>query len=172
MHTLIVGARGVGKSTLIGRVLDELNVSLCGFQTKKEDSLADPVNGSPVYIYEVGQPRVHTDANRLGYCKNRHPQMGKDVFDGYARKLRTLPVDKDMVLMDEIGFMETCSPDFCNAVLHVLDGVTPVIAAVKDKDFPFLEAVRTHENCRCFHITPENRDELFEEVLAFVRQQL
>ena len=50
MHALIVGERGIGKSTLIRRVLKELNRPLFGFETKKEDALADEVKGSPVYI--------------------------------------------------------------------------------------------------------------------------
>ena len=40
MHALIIGAPGVGKSTLIRRVLAELNRPVFGFLTKKEDALA------------------------------------------------------------------------------------------------------------------------------------
>jgi len=68
--------------------------------------------------------------------------------------------------------MESESEAFCGAVMHLLDGDAPVIAAVKDKDFPFLEAVRSHPNCKCFYIDEENRNELFPEVLAFVKEQL
>ena len=39
MHALIVGDRGVGKSTLIRRVLAELNRPLFGYETKKEEQL-------------------------------------------------------------------------------------------------------------------------------------
>ena len=53
MHTLIVGERRVGKSTLIGRVLNALDRPVYGFETKKEDSLADELRGSPVYIYDA-----------------------------------------------------------------------------------------------------------------------
>ena len=38
MHALIVGDRGVGKSTLIQRVLAELNRPLFGYETKKRNS--------------------------------------------------------------------------------------------------------------------------------------
>ena len=172
MHTLIVGARGVGKSTLIRRVLEELNVSLCGFETKKEKNMEHPIYGDPVFIYEVGVPKQQTEENRIGYCKDRHPLMGKEIFDRYAKKLKNLPSDKDMILLDEIGFMESCSPEFCEAILALLDGDRPIIAAVKNKEFPFLEAVRSHPNCRCFVINSENRDELVEQVLEFTRQQL
>ncbi len=172
MHTLIVGERHIGKSTLIRRVLNELNVSVCGFETKKEEHLEDPVYGSPIYIYEPGQPHYQTEENLIGYCKQQCPKPNKEVFEQFAGKFNDFPDGKDMILMDEIGFLETCSGNFCRGILSVLDGDTPVIAAVKDKDTPFLDSVRSHKNCRCFYITKENRDELAEEVLAFVRQQL
>ena len=50
MHALIVGDRGVGKSTLIRRVLQELNRQVFGFETKKEEALEDSLRGCPIYI--------------------------------------------------------------------------------------------------------------------------
>lgn len=172
MHALIVGARGVGKSTLIRRVLKELNKPLFGFETKKEDALADEVNGSPVYIYAAGEEHLQTDGNLVGHCKNKHAAAMKASFDRYAPKLMVPVPDGHIVEMDEIGFMESKSEAFCSAVMTLLDGDVPVIAAVKDKDIPFLEAVRTHPNARCFYITPENRDILYDEVLEFMKAQL
>ena len=47
-----------------------------------------------------------------------------------------------------------------------------MIAAVKNRDIPFLNQIREHSKARCFSITPENRDALYEEVLLFMKQQL
>lgn len=172
MHALIVGARRVGKSTLIGRVLQELNRPLFGFETKKEDALADEINGSPIYIYEAGKEHLRTEENLVGYCLNRHSAPLIDGFDRYAAKLRAPVPEGCIVKMDEIGFMESKSEAFCKAVMTLLDGSTPVLAAVKDKDVPFLEVVRAHPNARCFYITPENRDTLCFEVLEFMKAQI
>ncbi|MBE6032057.1 MAG: hypothetical protein E7224_02530 [Clostridiales bacterium] len=172
MHTLIVGPRHVGKSTLIRRVLEEIGRPVFGFETKKEDSLATEEKGSPVYIYDAGKERVQTAENLVGHCKNKCFGTMKETFDRYAPKLMGPVPEGHIVLLDEIGFMESESEAFCGAVMHLLDGDAPVIAAVKDKDFPFLEAVRSHPNCKCFYIDEENRNELFPEVLAFVKEQL
>lgn len=172
MHILIVGARGVGKSTLIRRVLKELNVSVCGFETKKEDHLEDPEYGSPVYIYEADKPHEQHPENLVGYCKNKHPLVYKETFDRYAQTLREVPETPEVILMDEIGFMESLSEEFQSAILSHLEGDRLVIAAVKHKDTPFLQQVRSHPNCRCFTITPENRDALKEEVCAYAQTQL
>ena len=167
MHTLIVGAPGVGKSTLIRRVLQTLDRPVFGFETKKEDAFADAVNGSPVYIYDAGGPYVQRAENLVGYCKARHTHPIREGFDRYAPKLRRPVPDDTIIQLDEIGTMESSSTEFCSAILALLDGDIPVIAAVKEKDTPFLNAVRQHKNCRCFYITEENRDALYEDVMAF-----
>lgn len=172
MHTLIVGSRGVGKSTLIRRVLAELSCPVFGFETKKEDALADEEKGSPVYIYEAGTEHIQTSENLVGYCKDKRPSVMKVAFDRYAPKLCADIPDGYIVLMDEIGFMESASEDFCNAVLKLLDGNVPVIAAVKNKETEFLNTVRTHPKASCFYITEDNRDVLFEEVLSFIKKQI
>ena len=162
MHALIVGGRGVGKSTLIRRVLRELNCPVSGFETKKEAQLEDPLLGCPIYIYEAGKPH-HRAVDAAAVTA---------AFDRYAPKLLMPMPEAAVVELDEIGFLEAGSEAFCQAVLGLLDGDRPVLAAVKDRDIPFLNAIRAHPAARCFHITEENRDELFEEVLEFMKQQL
>lgn len=172
MHALIVGPRGVGKSTLISRVLTELKLPVFGFETKIEDGLADDKKGSPVYIYQAGMPHIQTSKNLVGYRRSKHPVTIKDTFDRYSAHLLSPVPARHIILMDEIGFMEACSEDFCSAVLTLLDGDIPVIAAVKDKDTEFLNTVRTHPNTVCFNITESNRDALVQEVLSFIKEQI
>ena len=172
MHTLIVGARHVGKSTLIDRVIAALGCTVCGYETKKEDALADALHGSPVYIYPAGQPHRQTEQNLLGYCKEHHPEAIGSAFDRAAVRIFADKAAGDIIKLDEIGFMEASSAAFCTEILRCLDGTKPVLAAVKDKETPFLCAVKSHPNCRCFYITEENRDALYPLVLQFVREQL
>ena len=172
MHALIVGDRGVGKSTLIRRVLAELTRPLFGYETKKEEQLEDPLRGCPIYIYDAGVPHVQTSKNLIGYHKEANAAAITAAFDRYASQLLETVPEGCVVELDEIGFLEAKSEAFCRAVMQLLDGNAPVIAAVKNREIPFLETVRNHKNARCFYITPENRDVLYEEVLAFLRTQL
>jgi len=172
MHALIVGDRGVGKSTLIHRVLKELNCPVFGFETKKEEQQEDPLRGCPIYIYDAGKPHLQAQNNLIGYHKERDIAAITSAFDRYTPKLMVPVPEGSVVEMDEIGFLEANAVVFCQAVLHLLNGENPVIAAVKNREHPFLEAVRNHPNARCFFITAENRDALYEEVLEFMNQQL
>lgn len=172
MHALIVGDRGVGKSTLIRQVLQELNAPVFGFETKKEEQPEDPLRGCPIYIFDAGKPHVRTPNNLIGYHKERDIPAITAAFDRYAPKLMVPVPENAVVELDEIGFLEAGSETFCRAVLQLLDGNRPVIAAVKKKDIPFLHTLRTHPKARCFYITAENRDLLCEDVLEFMKLQL
>ena len=169
MHALIVGARGVGKSTLIRRVVEDLGRPTFGFETKKEDSLARPGKGSPVYIYKAGEEHRQTEGNLVAWCENRCNAVVPAAFDRFALSLLAPVPEGSVVVMDEIGVLEASSEAFCEAVLRLLDGNTPVIAAVKDKDTLFLEQVRRHPGCKCFSLTPENREGIQIEVTAFLK---
>lgn len=172
MHALIVGDRGVGKSTLIRRVLKELNRPVFGFETKKEEALEDPLRGCPIYIYDAGKLHCQTAENFIGYHRETDFGTFTAAFDRYAPKLLATVPEDAVVELDEIGFLEANSEAFCQAVLHLLDGDRPVIAAVKNREIPFLNRIRKHSNARCFAITPENRDTLYEEVLIYMKQQM
>ena len=79
--------------------------------------------------------------------------------------------DTGIVVLDEIGFMESGAESFRAAILRKLDANVPVIAAVKNVDTPFLRAVREHPNCRCFFIDPDNRDQLYFQVLEYLKEK-
>ena len=172
MHALIIGDRGVGKSTLIRRVLKELNRPVFGFETKKEELLEDALRGWPIYIYDAGKPHSRTPENLIGYHREADASAVTAAFDRYAPRLMVTIPENTVVELDEIGFLEAKSDAFCQAILHLLDGRNPVIAAVKNKEIPFLNTIRNHPNARCFCITEENRENLFEEVLEFMKLQL
>ena len=172
MHALIVGDRGVGKSTLIRRVLKELNRPVFGYETKKEEFPEESVRGCPIYNNDAGKPHCQTAENFIGFHRDTDFDAFTAAFDRYAPKLTASVPEDAIVKLDETGFLEAKSEAFCQGVLHLMDGNRPVIAAVKNRDIPFLKQLREHPNARCFTITPENRDALYEEVLAFMKQQL
>lgn len=171
-HALIVGARGVGKSTLIRRVAEKLDMPVSGFLTKKDTITDDARSGRPVRIYAPGAPDCRGGETIVGYSYAHGFDTVKGAFDRYAPRLLAPVPENHILVMDELGFLEAGETRFCEAVLALLDGDIPVIAAVKDKAVPFLEVVRSHPNCRCFFITEENRDALYGEVLDHMNTQI
>ena len=172
-HILLCGPIGVGKSTLIRRLLTEAQMDPGGFFTKKETASGE--ERSPVYLYPAGVPvesRTRGIENLVGVCDDCGcREMHPEVFDSLGVACLQSSVGRDVVVMDELGFMESTAPEFCRAVLKALDGDTPVLAAVKDRaGIAFLQQVRAHPKGEVIHITPDNREELFCKLLPIVRE--
>ena len=161
-HILIVGHNGVGKSTVIRALIEALPVPVCGVITKKE--APQPDGFSPVYIHTYGAARHYGEDNRIGLCREGHSVAFPEAFDRFSQKMR-FPRD-GVIVFDELGFLESDAPLFTEAVLHTFDDAPLVLAAVRDKQTPFLDAVRSHPRADLYRIDMENRDSLRETLLA------
>lgn len=165
MHILIVGPRGIGKSTLLQKLIAAYDKPVWGFYTKKDSSNTDPEKGHSVYIYKANDEELNTENNCIGSCNHHHSQPNPIAFDVFSRKLDYPPSPNHLIVMDELGFMESKAFKFQDKVFEILDGNIPVIAVVKDKDTDFLCKVRNHPKCKCFYINEENRDTLYDKIL-------
>ena len=165
-HILICGDRGVGKSTLIGRLLNETSLPRYGFITKREAEGADGFH--PVYIHPARlseAERVCNEENMIGTCDRRIHNINLSVFNTLGVRCIREAAPDGIIVMDELGFMEADAKEFTDAVFDALSGDIPVIAAVKSRtDVPFLNKVRSMPKAEVFYITPENRDQLFETI--------
>ncbi len=163
-HLLICGERGVGKSTLIRRLLAHNTRPLGGFVTLRLKT-PDENGFYPIYLYDAAQPegeRRSTRENLVGSCDSRSSVRHSEVFDTLGvRCIESTPED-GLILMDELGFLENGAPAFQRAVLDALDGETPVLAAVKPRDTDFLRAVRGHERAELVFLDEGNREVLYE----------
>lgn len=163
---LIVGARDVGKTTLIRRLLSENTRPVRGFYTEKH--LTAPAGTHNTYLYPAWlslEERLDSPDNQVGRWNGHRMQVFPQVFDTVGVScLADIPPEA-LVVMDELGFLESKAPRFTQAVLKALDGPAQVIAAVKDRpDVPFLQAVLAHPKAQVFRLTPDNRQTLYHQI--------
>lgn len=166
-HILICGRNGVGKSTLIRSLLDVVSVPVYGMITKKEAPRWDGY--SPVYIHLYGKERTFSQENCIGLCREGNSVAYPDAFDRFTDNMQ-FPRD-GVIVLDELGFLESNASLFKNAVFGILDDAPLVIAAVRDKNTAFLNAVRNHPRAEVYFIDEENRNELRETLLEKIRHK-
>ncbi|WP_365924969.1 nucleoside-triphosphatase [uncultured Pseudoflavonifractor sp.] len=169
-HTLLVGPSGRGRAIWIKRLLAELDPTpLWGYHTPKEQP--DASGRSQIRLCPVGCSAEQNSPVLLGWCKDRQATAIPYAFEDCAGIIEQAGLH-GLLLLDELGAMESHSPRFCRAVLDALDRNLPILAWVRDLDTPFLSAVRTHPKARCFYPPPVYDPALFETLSAFLTAQL
>lgn len=158
MNIVVCGNTGTGKSSAIRRVLQQTNEPLYGFWTEK---LAPNLDGRcPVFIHGCREPLTYAGDHCIGMCLDRCAEKYPCVFERVGVPfLRDIPRNS-LVLMDEIGVMENDATEFCAEIFRILDGNYRVLAAVRDRATPLLDAIRAHPKSRCFP-ADETRSEDF-----------
>lgn len=165
-HIFITGERGVGKSTLVRRLIEHTDLPLYGFMTKMDPPDAEGYH--EIYMYPAALPianRVRGKENLIGRCDRVHHHIHPEVFAALGVELIKAAKPDGILIMDELGFMEAGVPAFREAVFEALRGDIPVLAVVKARyDVSFLNTVRTAEKGTLYTVTAENREKLFEEL--------
>ena len=167
-HIVLWGQRGVGKSTLARRLLEDWSGPVRGFVTRA--SLPDADGFRSIYLHAADDPTpMEQTCNRIGRTNRTEHTMWPEVFNGLGVKLlRAEP--GSLILMDELGFLEQDAADFRRQVLRCLDGNIPVLAVIKHKThIPFLQEIRSHPRVQLYQVTEENRNELPAELSPLIR---
>lgn len=166
MKLLFCGQRGVGKSTLIRRLLPP-GVALYGFET----FFAGERSGtSALYIrrpYDLQAPCG--PQNRVG-VRGAAPGTAAGfpgVFDAYgASLLQNIPAGS-IVVMDELGYLEREAHAFLRQIRQILTGPYHVLAAIKTARQPHLQEIKTLPGIKTIQVTVENREGLYDSIRAW-----
>lgn len=163
MKILICGDVNAGKSTLISKLVRDIGEQPQGYISVRLGQESD--GRSYVYLYDAAQPPE--DIKTAAVIK----VLAKNAVEDRPEVLETLGVsllesvpEGALVVMDEIGTLESKAPRFMEAVLDILGGNYRVLAAVKAQNTDFLRRVRSHPDCELYIITPENRDALYRQL--------
>jgi nucleoside-triphosphatase len=155
-NTIITGAVGAGKSTAIKRLVDEMkkkNPALAagGFCTQrvmKDDE-----------VLVVIKSCLHKDAEGVLFATQPgdplRVRFWRDIFEEAACK----HIDEGMrkaqvIILDEIGFLEKDCGVFLSKVHEALDGPIPVLAALRRADMPHINAIRQRPDVAVIDLGP------------------
>lgn len=152
MNVFLTGALQSGKSTAIDRYLARAGISPGGFRTRWDR----PAGRLELYVLQGGGIDPLTIASATPQGVRPHP----GAFDQAARLLLQAG-PAPLLLMDELGFWESCSPRFQQAVFSLLDAPTPVLGVLRQhRDSPFWGPLSRRPDVQLVPLTLDNRDDL------------
>jgi nucleoside-triphosphatase len=170
-HILITGLPGVGKTTLIRKVLAGLPPALpvAGFFT------GELREGG----HRVGFEIEALDGRRgiLSHVRFQSPyRVGRYGVDIGGFEKLVLPLlragEADLYVIDEIGKMECFSGPFIQTVTALLDAGPTVFGSVALKGGGFIERVKARRDVTLVEVAVRTRDDLVGQIVLELRKRL
>jgi nucleoside-triphosphatase len=165
---LLTGRPGVGKTTIIREIADELGAAAGGFYTaeiresgRRQGFKIVTLDGKEGILSHVdikGTPRVSKYGVNL-----------KDLEEIGVTALRRAVADADYVLVDEIGKMELFSEEFRRTVLEAIRSDKPVVGTVLRSRNRWVDGLTTLPEVSVLEVTEANRASVVQHVLDLLR---
>jgi nucleoside-triphosphatase len=166
-NVFVTGKPGVGKTTIIERVLQALDVDAGGFCTREIREAGervgfsiDGLNGDSGILARVGFESPFR-VGRYGVNRDDLERVG-------VAALNDAVANASLIVMDEVGRMELCSETFRAAVARALDSEKPLLGTLQARSNDFLDSIRAREDVELFTVTTANR----ECLVPFIRDRM
>lgn len=168
-NIFLTGAPSSGKTTVIKKVIEGLTLPANGFYTEEEriagkrvGFLMRTLDGKEAYL-------AHQDIQSDFHI--RRYWVSIENIEMIAVPSIT-PVDRNIIILDEIGKMECFSEVFKHAALKALGSPNIVVGTITLGGNVFIKGIKDREDSEILEVTPDNRDELPDMILTRISKLL
>lgn len=169
MNILITGKPGIGKTTLIKKIVENTSLPKGGFYTE-EIRTAGKRTG---FILKTFDGREATLASVNIKSPYRVGKYGVDIDNLEKVGVDSLKkvIKKDtLVVIDEIGKMELYSRSFRDIVLRAIERGN-VLATVKLGKVGFADRLKKRKDIKLIELNIENRDYLPDKIIEMLHKK-
>ena len=168
---LVTGPPGVGKSTVVSRVILRLKSAgvIIGGCTTQERRSKGARTGFAITDLTDGRTGVlATVASRLGPKVGRYKVNLTDLAGVGAASVEKAAKSSEVVVIDEVGPMELVSPEFRRAVRNAIGSGKPLVVVAHERlDDDLLNDLR-RDAAETFEVSLENREESADSLAELV----
>jgi nucleoside-triphosphatase len=164
---LLTGPPGVGKSTIVSRVILRLKsagVIVGGCSTTEKKANGARVGFEVVNLTEGTRGELASLSAGLGPRVGRYRVNLADLSTVGAAGLAKAAASSEVVVIDEVGPMELVSPEFRRGVRACLDSGKPILAIVHERLEDDLLAELREKATETITVTVENRDQVADAI--------
>lgn len=172
MHIFLQGPKRTGKSTVIRKTLEileaEMPLRLGGFFTWNGGEEDPHVYMRPARAGGAdGSCRLASyDSVKGGF------EVSNDAFERYGTRILGERAGAGLIIMDELGFLESDARAFIQAVSDVLDGDIPVLGVLRLGDVEWHKEIKRNPMVTLYDINIENRDDMPQELAVLLKPMI
>jgi nucleoside-triphosphatase len=163
-NILITGLPGVGKTTLIKKLLDELkHLHPVGFYTAeiREEGMR---KGFELISFD-GRKGLLSHIDVKSPCRVGKYKVDVKGFEDFLDSISFFNPSNHLIMIDEIGKMECLSDQFKKLLKEILDYEKWVIATIVLKGNELIKEIKRRNDVMLYEIKQSNRDSLLSEIL-------
>ncbi len=159
----ITGRPGIGKTTMIKRLIKDLKLDAGGFYTEeiREQGIRKGFRIRSI----SGEEGIFAHVNIETPYRVSKYGIDIQILNTIGVKAIDDAIEKNtVVIIDEIGRMEIFSPDFQKAVVRALNSKKPVLGVIQQRENPFLDSIRRREDVELFCLKENTHEEIFQMI--------
>jgi len=168
---LLTGHPGIGKTTIIRKVVDALGDRGGGFYTEEITGPGGRHGIKLITLYGEEATIAHKDLKAP-----RYPRVGRYGVDTAAldkvgvKALKRAIRRNRIVIVDQIGLMELHSRKFLDVLMGGFMGGAHIVGTIMSKPHPEADVFRYLSQVEIWEIDHRNRDAMHEHVLAWINK--
>jgi len=166
-NILICGPPGVGKTTLVKKILENINLRAGGFYTEEIRENNRRVGFKIISLDNQEGILAHISIKN----SRRVGRYGVNIYDLENIGVKSLSQalrDDDLIIIDEIGKMEIFSDKFKDKILDCLNSEKFVLATIGIGGDKFISKIKERKDIVLFTINIENRDRLIDRISSLI----
>lgn len=160
MNIFLTGEIQIGKTMIIEKVIQSLNLNYGGFKTYFGPDRKLPTR--LLYMNSITEPYIYNKKYGIVQISEfAKPEIIDNRFNSYGSKLIKEAIEnKELIIMDELGRFEKDSLEFQEQVFRAIESKTPVLGVIKLDFQGWVDKIRNHPNVELIFVTKDNRDDL------------
>ena len=169
-NILLTGKPGVGKTTVIKKIVEKYKDHAAGFYTEEIREKGERVgfkikniNGDEGILSHINV-KSNCNVGKYGVNINVIERIGVSAVENGLECDRT-----ELIIIDEIAKMELFSKNFKEIVISTLNSSKIVIGTIQEKNIPFLNEIKERADVQIFRITIRNRDNILDNICNYLK---
>jgi len=171
MRLFLTGSPGVGKTTVIRRIVERLDGFTCaGFYSAEKRQRGQRIGFKVVTL--SGEEGPLASVGRTPPTVGKYSVHVTEFENLVLPELAPQTTPADLYVIDEIGKMELFSHQFRNRVIDLLAEPVNLLATIAKKGKGFADQIKARSDIELIEVTRNNRDELADQLAQKIKAEL